>query len=123
MDCPGRGKFVSVHCWSMRDQVGRPATGKTPHRTVRVPDGIWHLAQVITAGREETITDVVVRGLHDYVKRHGAGVVIYWVRPTEGDGAPAGSADALPPGQYMTAVTDHPLPAGSPYAGQHLEAR
>jgi hypothetical protein len=51
-------------------QRGRPATGKTPHRTIRIPDHVWKPAQEIAAGRGETITEVIERALRNYIGRH-----------------------------------------------------
>jgi hypothetical protein len=47
--------------------MGRPATGKTPLRNVRVPDGLWAAARAKAAAEGRTITDVVVTALHRYV--------------------------------------------------------
>lgn len=47
--------------------MGRPATGKTPVRNVRVPDGLWKAAQERAAAEGRTITDVIVSALHRYV--------------------------------------------------------
>lgn len=43
--------------------------GPTTHRTVRIGN-LWTSAQKIAAIREETMTDVVERGLRNYVARH-----------------------------------------------------
>ncbi len=47
--------------------MGRPATGKTPVRNVRVPDGLWKAAQERAAAEGRTLTDVIVSALHRYV--------------------------------------------------------
>lgn len=47
--------------------VGRPATGKTPVRNVRVPDGLWAAAKAKAQAEGRTITDVIVAALHRYV--------------------------------------------------------
>jgi len=47
--------------------MGRPATGKTPVRNVRVPDGLWEAAKKRAAAEGRTITDVIVSALHRYV--------------------------------------------------------
>ncbi|MGW6008645.1 hypothetical protein [Streptomyces sp. NPDC055210] len=47
--------------------MGRPATGKTPVRNVRVPDGLWNAAKSKAAAEGRTITDVIVSALHRYV--------------------------------------------------------
>jgi hypothetical protein len=44
----------------------------TPLRNVRVTDDVWTAARAIAAARGETVTDVVVRSLERYVKRHAA---------------------------------------------------
>jgi len=46
--------------------VARPATGKTPVRGIRVPDGIWNAAQEKAAAEGRTMTDV----LTDYLRRY-----------------------------------------------------
>lgn len=48
-----------------------PNQPATPHRTVRVPDELWHAAQRIAADRGETVTDVIVRALTRYVRDFG----------------------------------------------------
>lgn len=57
--------------------VGRPATGKTPSRNVRVPDGLWEAAKAKAATEGRTITEVIVSALHRYVS----------ARPTQRDEA------------------------------------
>lgn len=47
--------------------MGRPATGKTPLRNVRVPDGLWNAAKEKAAAEGRTITEVIVSALHRYV--------------------------------------------------------
>lgn len=47
--------------------MGRPATGKTPSRNVRVPDGLWEAAKAKAAAEGRSITDVIVSALHRYV--------------------------------------------------------
>ena len=47
--------------------MGRPATGKTPSRNVRVPDGLWQAAKKRAASEGRTITEVIVSALHRYV--------------------------------------------------------
>lgn len=48
--------------------MARPATGKTPVRGIRVPDGIWNAAQAKAAAEGRTMTDV----LTDYLRRYVA---------------------------------------------------
>jgi hypothetical protein len=48
---------------------GRPRTGVTPKRNIRV-GGIWDEAAEIAATRGETMTAVVERALQRYVSRH-----------------------------------------------------
>ncbi len=45
----------------------RPATGKTPLRNIRVPDGLWNAAKTKAAAEGRTVTDVVLTLLHRYV--------------------------------------------------------
>ncbi|MEV7394920.1 hypothetical protein [Streptomyces sp. NPDC091215] len=47
--------------------MGRPATGKTPVRNIRVPDGLWSAAMAKAKAEGRTITDVIVSALHRYV--------------------------------------------------------
>lgn len=47
--------------------MGRPATGKTPLRNIRVPDGLWAAAKAKAQSEGRTITDVIVSALHRYV--------------------------------------------------------
>lgn len=53
----------------LRD-VPRPPTGKTPVRNFRIPAVLYGLASAIAEKRGETVTDVVIRALEAYVKRH-----------------------------------------------------
>lgn len=46
---------------------GRPATGKTPHKSMRIPDGVWQAAKAKAAGEGRTITDVVTELLQRYI--------------------------------------------------------
>lgn len=48
---------------------GRPRTGVTPKRNIRIGK-IWDEAAAIAADRGETMTAVIERALHGYVKRH-----------------------------------------------------
>jgi hypothetical protein len=48
--------------------LAMPNAPRTPNRSVRVPDELWNAAQAIAKGRGETMTDVIVRGLQDYVR-------------------------------------------------------
>ena len=48
---------------------GRPRTGVTPKRNIRVGQ-IWDDAALIAASRGETMTAVVERALENYVKLH-----------------------------------------------------
>ena len=49
---------------------GRTPTGNTPHRTIRISDGVWNAAKAIAAKRSETMTDVIERSLRGYIRRH-----------------------------------------------------
>jgi NRPS condensation-like uncharacterized protein len=46
--------------------VARPATGETPSRNIRVPDGVWNAVKAKAKAEGRTITDVVVTALHRY---------------------------------------------------------
>lgn len=48
---------------------GRPRTGVTPKRNIRVGQ-VWDDAAAIAAGRGETMTAVIERALQRYVARH-----------------------------------------------------
>lgn len=50
-------------------QVGRPRTGQTPKRNIRV-GRVWDDAAAIAEARGETMTAVVERLLGNYVARH-----------------------------------------------------
>lgn len=51
---------------------GRPATGVTPKRNIRVGP-VWDEAAAIAARRGETMTAVVEAALRRYVQRHRSG--------------------------------------------------
>lgn len=48
---------------------GRPATGKTPNRTVRIPDEVWQQAKEKAAAEGKTVSDVVNECLRRYLRR------------------------------------------------------
>ncbi len=48
-----------------------PNQPKTPARSVRIPDEVWHAAQARAAERGETVTDVILRALKRYVSASG----------------------------------------------------
>lgn len=50
---------------------GRPATGETPRRTVRVPDGRWQAAKEKAEREGKDVSDVVNDCLERYVRRDG----------------------------------------------------
>lgn len=50
---------------------GRPATGKTPNRTVRVPDEVWEEAKRKAAEEGKTVSDVVGDCLRRYLRKKG----------------------------------------------------
>lgn len=52
---------------------GRPATGETPRRTVRVPDGRWQAAKEKAEREGKDVSDVVNDCLERYVRRDGKG--------------------------------------------------
>lgn len=43
-----------------------PNAPRTPHRTIRVSDDLWHAAQDESAKRGETVTDAIRRALEQY---------------------------------------------------------
>jgi len=47
--------------------MARPATGETPKRHVRVPDGLWDAAKEKAAAEGKTLTDVILAALRRYV--------------------------------------------------------
>jgi hypothetical protein len=49
--------------------VGRPATGKTPHRTIRVPDEEWEELKERSAG---DATSLIRQFIRWYLRRPGA---------------------------------------------------
>lgn len=50
---------------------GRPPTGTTPLRSIRIGDPVWQPAKQIAAQRGETLTSVIERALRAYIRRHG----------------------------------------------------
>lgn len=46
-----------------------PNAPKTPHRTIRVPDDVWHAAQSAAQRRDETVSAAILRFLKRYGKR------------------------------------------------------
>jgi hypothetical protein len=44
--------------------------GTTPPRSVRVPDDLWQAAKARAEDRGETVSDVLVRALTNYVRRN-----------------------------------------------------
>jgi antitoxin component of RelBE/YafQ-DinJ toxin-antitoxin module len=48
---------------------GRPATGETPIRGVRVPDGLWNAAKDKAEEEGTTVSDVVNTCLTKYVAK------------------------------------------------------
>lgn len=51
---------------------GRPATGVTPQRTIRVPDDTWEAARDLAAERGEDLSKVLRRALDEYIaSSHG----------------------------------------------------
>jgi len=64
-----------IYCVSEeKKRRGRPATGVTPKRNLRVGP-VWDEAAAIAEARGETITDVarpiLERGLRRYIRQHG----------------------------------------------------
>lgn len=48
----------------------RPATGKTPHRNIRIPDHVWDPAREIAEVQGTNITAVIEAALRRYVNRN-----------------------------------------------------
>jgi len=48
-----------------------PNAPRTPNRSVRVSEELWGAAKAIATGRNETMTDVVIRALENYVRTNG----------------------------------------------------
>lgn len=48
------------------DQMGRPATGKTPLRNFRAPNDVWDPAMARAHSEGRTLTDVLVAFLKEY---------------------------------------------------------
>lgn len=46
---------------------GRPATGTTRHKSMRIPDGVWDAAKAKAAEEGRTVTDVVTELLQRYI--------------------------------------------------------
>lgn len=48
--------------------MARPKTGQTPIKNLRVPQDLWDAVKMKAAERGETITQVVVRAFHRYLR-------------------------------------------------------
>jgi predicted HicB family RNase H-like nuclease len=48
---------------------GRPATGQTPNRTVRVPDEVWRDAKEQAEAEGKSVSDIVNDCLRRYLRR------------------------------------------------------
>ena len=46
-----------------------PNAPKTPTRTVRVEDALWHAAKAKAAEDKRTVTDVIITALKEYVEK------------------------------------------------------
>lgn len=46
---------------------GRPSTGKTKHKSMRIPDGVWQAAKAKAASEGRTMTDIVTGLLQRYI--------------------------------------------------------
>lgn len=51
--------------------VPRPATGKTPVRSLRVPDAIWQPAMERAKAEGKTLTEVLIEFLREYGSQDG----------------------------------------------------
>lgn len=52
--------------------MGRPRTGQTTPRAVRIPDALWDQALATARARGESVSDVVRESLREYVASGGA---------------------------------------------------
>lgn len=50
---------------------GRPPSGQTPVRNVRIAEEIWRPALDLARARGETLTSVIEAALKRYLARHG----------------------------------------------------
>lgn len=50
-----------------------PNQPKTPQRTVRVPDDVWHEAKATADQRGETLSEVIRQALERYIRKHRRG--------------------------------------------------
>ena len=50
---------------------GRPATGQTPNRSVRIPDGRWKAVKDLAAEEGKTASDVVNEAVEGHLRRKG----------------------------------------------------
>lgn len=64
----GQNGLLFIHKEAQVRAMARPATGKTPIRGIRIPDGLWSAAQEKAAAEGRTMTDVVT----DYLRRYVA---------------------------------------------------
>jgi hypothetical protein len=60
------GKLGFLYYFWHTASMGRPATGQTPVRSVRVPDGTWNDAKTNAEAEGASISDVIVRLLERY---------------------------------------------------------
>ncbi len=44
---------------------------KTPRRTIRIPDQLWHIAQTRADSRGENLSDIIRQALQRYVAATG----------------------------------------------------
>jgi hypothetical protein len=52
-----------------KKKPGRPATGETKARSVRIPDGRWNAVLKIAERDNKTASDVVNEAVEEYVQR------------------------------------------------------
>lgn len=50
------------------NQKAPPPSRLVPHRTVRIPDDLWDAAKAKAGAEHQTITSVIKRLLHAYLK-------------------------------------------------------
>lgn len=53
----------------MEKRLGRPRTGVTPHRSVRVGRS-WDQAKVVARERGDKMSDIITKALEEYVAKY-----------------------------------------------------
>jgi len=89
-----------------------------PQRTVRVSDPLWDAVKAKAAARGETVTDVVVRALEQYMDDDAPAIVEQWVAYVGDEVVASGQGRLLrfgiPPQSVRVEITRGPRPQPFP---------